>query len=410
MISFNDFNIPQGVIATKEIQNIFNIASERGETVYIPKGLYLTGTVNIGRASVYLEKGAILKGSANEEDYPPIGFVHNEMHQTKCLLWSWGAQNFKIYGEGTIDFSASEIYDMTKPIDRRYESDEFTEKQKNEAPRYYRWRPTQPMFFYGCKNITIEGITLTGATCWTVSFHKCQNILCENIKIDNALNIPNSDGLHFCGSKDVVIRNCNFSCGDDCIALSSITDWDEPCENFEICNCRCRSVSKAISIGYMHSIVRNVHIHDCEIYDTQRGIVVMSSKGTGIVENIRFENIKINTHIRVGNWWGNGEPIAVICGFHNYEGYMNPIPQRGAVINARNIAFKNIQCEGENIIGIYGDDNVENITFENVTFKKLPSENAYVKGERVIDIDPCQDRCEYPEDFEGFIYSQGVTA
>ncbi len=408
MLCFKDYNISQGVVATKEIQRIFDIASELGEMVCIPEGVYLTGTINIGRASIYLEKGAVLKGSAKEEDYPPIGYVHNEMYQTKCLLWSWGAQNIKIYGEGTIDFSAHEIYDMSRPIDSRYEGEDLTEEQRMEAPRFYRWRPTQPMFFHACKNITLAGITLTGAACWTVSFHKCSNILCENLKIDNDLNIPNNDGLHFCGSRDVIIRNCDISSGDDCIALSSITDWDEACENFEIYNCRCRSVSKALSIGYMHSIVRNVYVHDCEIYDTQRGISIMSSKGTGLVENIRFENLKIDTHIRVGNWWGNGEPIAFICGYHNYAGYRNPVPERDIAMNARNITFRNIDCEGENIIGIYGENNIENVTFEHITFKKIPSENAYVKGERVIDIDPCQDRCEYPEDFDGFIYTQGV--
>ena len=69
--------------------------------------------------------------------------------------------------------------------------------------------------------------------------------------------VPNDYGIHLCSCKGVVISDCNISGGDDCIALSGITNWEKPCEDVVITNCVLRSCSKAIVIGYIYSVVRN---------------------------------------------------------------------------------------------------------------------------------------------------------
>lgn len=70
----------------------------------------------------------------------------------------------------------------------------------------------------------------------------------------------NLRGASLCLEKGAIIRGCNVSAGDDCIALTCITDWNKPCQDFTISDCVLRSCSKAIVIGYMHSIVRNVTV------------------------------------------------------------------------------------------------------------------------------------------------------
>ena len=106
------------------------------------------------------------------------------------------------------------------------------------------------------------------------------------------------------------MRGCNISAGDDCIAISCITNWDKPCEDVVIADCILRSSSKAIVVGYMHSIVRNVNISNCVILDSNRSLCIMSSTD-GIVENVTASNLRLDTRCRAGNWWGNGEAVCI---------------------------------------------------------------------------------------------------
>mgnify|MGYP000299592976 CR=1 FL=1 len=39
----------------------------------------------------------------------------------------------------------------------------------------------------------------------------------------------------------VIVRGCNISAGDDCIAISCITNWDKPCEDVVIADCILRN-------------------------------------------------------------------------------------------------------------------------------------------------------------------------
>jgi len=49
----------------------------------------------------------------------------------------------------------------------------------------------------------------------------------------------------------------------------------------------------------------------------------MAIPGTGLAEHILVQNVRIETRVRAGNWWGNGEAIALLATYHvlpNYEG------------------------------------------------------------------------------------------
>lgn len=404
-LNLKDYQVKQGVLQTKEIQAVLDEATEKGGlTVVIPSGEYITGTLNLGGASLYLEKGAVLKGSEALEDYYDNGFRHDELHETICLLYSMDHNDITISGEGVIDMNGTAFYDMNS-IDVPEDGHVYSEEQKSECTRTIMQRPTQPVFFYNCHRVTMEKIKLVNAPCWTVSFHRCSDIRFTDITIDNHLQLPNNDGVHFCGCKNVFVRGCNIKAGDDCIAISGITDWDEPCDNIVISDCVMMSCSKALSIGYMHSIVRNVTITNCVIYDSQRGISFMSSKGTGLVEHVLIENVRVHTKVHAGNWWGNGEPICLMATFHHNSHCLKPMPVRNRKINIRDIRFKNISCSGENIIGVIGsDENIQDVFFEGISFERLPSKNRYLKGERCIDISPSQERADVPEDVSDFIY------
>ena len=65
--------------------------------------------------------------------------------------------------------------------------------------------------------------------------------------------MSSSNVCHSKACKGVIISDCHISSGDNCIALSSITNWEKPCEDIVITNCVLRSCSKAIVIDYIYS-------------------------------------------------------------------------------------------------------------------------------------------------------------
>lgn len=406
-LNLADYGIEQNKVETAKIQKVFDEAKEHGGlTVVVPKGTYIAGTLNIWNASIYLEKGAVLKASPDLADYVDNGFVHNEMKKTVSFLYAMHEEDICISGEGTIDLSGNAFYEMDVADVPDY-GVEFSEEQKAECTRPIKNRPTQPIFFYDCHNITIKDIKIQDAPCWTMSFHACEDIRILDVLIKNNMIIPNNDGMHFCGSKNVIIKGCNITAGDDCIALSAITDWDRPCENFVISDCIMRSVSKSIVFGYIHSMIRNVTMSNCVIYDSQRGICFMALKGTGLIEHILIENVRIDTHVRAGNWWGNGEAVELLALEHNYDGYLNPAPDRNLPVTIRDIRFKNLSCTSENVIAVIGEDNIEDVSFDGLYFEKKKSANRYLKGDRVIDVSPARVKVEVPEDGEYWLYSAG---
>lgn len=408
-LNLADYGILQNEIQTQQIQRVFDEADRLGGLpVVFPRGTYITGTVDIKGASVYLEKGSVWKGSENLEDYRPNGFAHNEMHQTTCLIYSMHHDHISISGSGTIDLSGDAFYDLNDLNSPEYSTD-LSEEQLAECPRKNVGRPSQPIFFYQCRDIVMDGITICNAPCWTVSFHDCENIRLTYLTIRNRTNLPNNDGMHFCGSRNVVIHGCNITAGDDCIALSSITDWNKACERFVISDCILTCSSKAIVLGYSHSIVRNITISNCMIYDSHRGICVMTIPGTGLIEHVLIQNVSIETRVRAGNWWGNGEAVAVFAAYHELLSYEGTQPEKRFDVSIRDIRFSNVSCISENAIAVIGEqDCVEDIQFDNLYFEKKESANRYIKGDRRIDVSPSRHIYDIPEGGEYWLYVHGA--
>ena len=405
-LNLKDYDIQEFVPQTDEIQRVIDEADQKKLPVIIPAGCWVSGTLNLRSASLYLQKGAVLKASEDIRDYPVLDYTHNEMIQVTSFLYSMNAEGLRIGGEGTIDLSGDAFYDMDAPNIPECGIPLLPE-QRAECPRLIGKRLTQPIFFSNCMDVIILDIHIRNASCWTMSFNGCEDILVLDVTIRNNPVLPNNDGMHFCGCRNVIIRGCNISAGDDCIALSGITDWNRPCENVTISDCILKSVSKAIVLGYMHSIVRNVTITNCVITDSQRGLCFMSSKGSGLVEHVVVSNLRIDTHIRAGNWWGNGEAIELMALEHHNSNYLNSDIVRDLPANIRDIQMMNICCTSENVIALVGDDNIEDIRIDGLSFEKKDSVNRYLKGDRTIDVSPSQRRVELPPDGEYWLYQTG---
>ena len=394
--NIRDYGAQEGMMNTTQIQAAFDAADKEQGTVIIPAGTYKSGTINMKNASLYLEKGACLLGSGKIEDYKENGFIHNEMGGVLSLLYSMNSTGVHISGEGLIDLNGDAFYikgDWDVPASKV----PFTQAQKEECTLKKGKRPNQPLFFYNCEHMCVKDIRIIGAPSWTMAFIECKDVRVTDLTIDNSLSVPNSDGMHFCSCDGVQVRGCNVSAGDDCIAVTAATNWEKPCERVTISDCIFRSCSKAISLGYMHSIVRDVVVSNCVVYESNRALVVMSCAGTGLVENITVSNLRLDTRIRAGNWWGNGEPVCIMGTYHNNEHYSEKVPERNFPVNVRNMLFQNLICSGENVMAVIGKaGSVENIRFENVSFELKDSANMPLKG-RCVDLAPGEQTAIMPD-------------
>jgi polygalacturonase len=392
-----DYGAQKEALSTAQIQAAIDAACAVRGGVLIPSGTFMSGTVNLKGVSLYLEKGAVLKGSPDINDYPFYGFVHNEMGNVLSLLYCKDSENVSISGEGTIDLSGGAFFDFNRRSIPSNSKVPFTEKQIAECTVCYEQSPNKPILFRHVKRLTIRGIRITDAPCWTMSFIECEDIKVSDLTIDNDLSIPNNDGMHFVCCKDVIVRACTISTGDDCIAMTGITDWNKPTERIIISDCLLRSCSKAISIGYMHSIVRDITITNCIVRESNRAVVLMASAGTGLIENVTISNLRLDTRIRAGNWWGNGEPVCIMGTWHNHDDYRDSPPEKRFSVSIRNVLFQNLICSGENVIAVIGENkSVRDIYFDRILFELKDSDNLALKG-RTVDLSPGTQIAQLPD-------------
>lgn len=401
----NEINyILNEIDSTKRIQSkIDEIHSYGGGILKICRGEYKIGTIELkSNITLFLETGSILKAHDDLENFKEIGYFHNEMGNVRSIIYCMNGENIHIEGNGKIDLNGTIHFDQNRPNIKNDKAEFMTMEQIQEAPWKFDGRINQPIFFKSCKNVTVKGIEIINSPCWTLTFVECINLLMNSIIINNHPNIPNNDGMHFCSCKDVIISDCNINAADDCIAISAITDWNKPSENFVITNCILRSFSKALSIGYMHSIIKNVMISNCNILSSNRGFSIMSSSSSGYVENVNVTNCHFETKVRSGAWWGNGEPIYIMGLYHH--SYTQTV-DRNWDINVRNINFSNITCSSENAIAIIGNNhNIENINFRDITIEIKESDNLNIKG-KIVDLEPAKQIPTLPEDDKIYYYA-----
>lgn len=411
MISLHQFGaVGDGkTLCTECFRQAIAAAKATGEAVNVPAGVYLTGTIDLKGVSLHLEAGAVIKGSPNREDYPVMPFRHNELGDLQALLVCLEGENVVIDGAGTIDLNGASFYDFTKPIVPESRVP-FTEAQKAECTMTHTWRPSQSIFFHKIRGVTVQGITVLDAPCWTFSFNECTNVKVLGLTVDTDWNVPNDDGMHFCSCDGVLVSDCHITSGDDCIAVSGITNWAKPCENIVITNCVLRSCSKAIVLGYIYSHVKNVLIENVVIQESNRGLCFMCNDECGLVENVRAHNMVIDTRVRAGNWWGNGEAVFLMALKHDHSIPAEQKPVRETPVNLRNIVLSGITCVSENAIGAVGTgSNIQDVILSDISVERKAPQNLPLKG-NTFDVAPAHDVIEVPEDCAVYLKNApGVT-
>ncbi len=153
---------------------------------------------------------------------------------------------------------------------------------------------------YRCRNILIEGITIQNSPMWEIHPVLSSNVTVRGVKIST--HGPNNDGCDPESSRDVLIEDCVFDTGDDCIAIKSGRDNDgrrvaTPSENIIVRNCTMKDGHGGVVIGSeISGNCRNVFVENCHMDspNLDRAFRFKSNaRRGGIVENVFARNIEI---------------------------------------------------------------------------------------------------------------------
>ncbi len=360
-------------LSTANIQKaVDKCAADGGGTVTVPRGTYLVGTVNLkSGVELRLERGATLVASTDLSDYQK----HND--GLAGVLYTEDAENVALTGDGCIfgrgmEFmyadSAKVIAGPVLQYARQKENLRHVEEGIGDGPLHPKDRFNQMIVFSNCRNVRIEGVTCKDSPYWCYLVVHCEKVRVHGITIDNNLLIPNSDGLDIISSSDVLVSDCDISCGDDAIVLAGYA-WHfgdpgfrhirKPVRNINISGCNLRSRSSAIRIGgWDQNAMSDFNLSNINIYDSNCGIGICIRDSAGL-SNVNFSNFNISTRLHTGDWWGNGEPVK-----------LSVIRDRESVPGAvRNIHFSNFNTTGQNSILFYAspEATVENITLTDFT-------------------------------------------
>jgi polygalacturonase len=217
--------------------------------------------------------------------------------------------------------------------------------------------------FYLCKNVLIEGVTITNSPMWIIHPVRSENVIVRGVTVNS--HGPNNDGCNPESCRDVLIENCMFDTGDDCIALKSGRNADgrrlnAPCENVVVRNCTMKDGHGGVVMGSeMSGGIRNVFVEDCvmDSPNLERAIRLKSnSLRGGYLENMFVRNLRV----------GQVSDAVVRINLH-YANEVGDFPP-----TVRNIYVQNVTAEKSNYPFYFrGLENryIENVVIENCTFR-----------------------------------------
>ena len=321
-----------------------------GGTVLVPEGNWLTGAIHLENdIRLHLAKGAVLLFSQDFDDYLPLVLSRHEgmdCMKYASFVYASGKTNIAITGEGTLEGQAKPWWQRDKEL-RLLDPRSLEQMAKENVPAAQRIAHLRPAFFQpiNCRNVLVEGVTFRYGAFWTIQPTYCENVIVRGVKIVTAGeygHAPNGDGIDVDSSRNVLIEHCDFSTGDDCVALKSGRAEDglrvaKPLENVVIRHCRMGEGHGGVTVGSETSGgIRNVYAYDCAFIGTDRGVRVKTARGRGAaIENLWFEHLTMD---KIKN-------EAILLHMLRYTPRFPAFPVTETTPRLRHLHFRNITCE-----------------------------------------------------------------
>ncbi|MDC7681645.1 glycoside hydrolase family 28 protein, partial [Asticcacaulis sp. BYS171W] len=318
-----------------------------GGRVVLPSGVCLTGPIRLrSKVELHVPKGTRLKFIPEPARYLPVvptRWEGVELMGYHPLVYAYGEHDIAVTGGGILDGSADDKtwWPWKGPwADGKFSDTPIAERQAGDRTRLFdmaeRGVPVvervfgegsrlRPPFFqpYLCKNVLFEGVTVVSSPFWLLHPVLCDSVTFRGVTCDS--HGPNNDGCDPESCTDVLIDNCTFNTGDDCIAIKAGRNADgrrvaKPCENLVIRNCLMKDGHVGVAIGSeMTGGVRNVYVQDCTMdsphLSQALGIKTNGYRG-GVVEDIHMTRIKVGrvdkTFLQIWLYYEEGEGGAFV--------------------------------------------------------------------------------------------------
>ena len=389
----------------KAIQKAIDKCSKNnGGKVIVPANMtFKTGAIHLkSHVNLEIQEGAVLKFVFQPEIYPIVetSWEGLDCYNLSPCIYAFQQTDIAITGKGTIDGGGSRETWWPWCGAEKFGWKPGMIAQKNEArPRLLKngedgvpmtdekGNPTkertfgqkdglrpQLVNFTQCQRILIENVTLLDSPFWVIHPLKSQDITVRGVHINN--DGPNGDGCDPESCDRVLIENCFFNTGDDCIAIKSGRNRDGreramPSQNIIIRYCEMKNGHGGVVIGSeISGGAKNIFAHDCVMdspnLDRVLRIKTNSCRG-GIIEDIYVKDVKVGQC---------GESVLKI----NLDYEHNEICCRGNYPTVHNVLMENVTCEksryGVQIIGLEEDTFVHDITVRNCRFNGVQQGNT----------------------------------
>ena len=368
-----------------------------GGRVVVPAGEFVTGAIELkSGVNLHVSQGATIRFTRDQSRYPVVftRWEGMELMNFSPFIYAFEQQDIGVTGQGVIDGAADCEHwwpwkGRTECGWRKGEANQDADRnrlfemvergvpvgQRVFGPGHY----LRPMFIqpYRCANVLIEGVKLVKSPMWQVHPVLCRNVTVKDLSM--TADGPNTDGCNPESSTDVLIANCEFNTGDDCIAIKAGRNADGrrvrvPTENVVIQKCRMRDGHGAITIGSEASAgVRNVFVEDCRL-DSPRLDIAVRIKNNAMrgstVERVFARNLEI----------GQVAQAALAIDFYYEEADKGPYPPV-----VRNIALEKITMNrAEHALYLRGFANapIRGVSLTDCDFRNVAKANVleHVEG------------------------------
>jgi polygalacturonase len=400
-----DFDITKyGAVAEKDCTDAIRKAiaacsAAGGGRVMVPSGVFLTGAIHLeSNVNLHVSEGATLRFSRDPQAYMPV--VYTRWEGTECMsfspfIYAFEKTNIAVSGTGTLDGQADCDHwwpwkgrtncgwkkgDPNQDPDRNALMAAGDKNVPVKERIFGEGHYLRPYFLqpYRCTNVLIEGVKIVNSPMWEINPVLCRNVTVRNVTIDT--HGPNNDGVDPESCTDMLVENCTFSTGDDCMAIKSGRNVDGrrvnvPTANLIIRNCNMKDGHGGVSIGSEASGgVRNVYVENCNMSspNLERALrIKTNSYRGGAIENIYFQDVTV----------GQVAEAVIEIDFFYEEGEGGPFKP---VVN--NVVVSNVTCQ-KSKHGIYlrgyKDAPIRGLTMTDCTFNNAAQGNFLESVESV---------------------------
>ena len=386
----------------KAINRVISLVSKKGGgKVIIPKGIWNTGAIELkSHVNLVLEEGATLHFAFEPKLYP---LVRTSWEGLACwnyspCIYAYKATDIAITGKGTIDgggnndtfwqWNGSPRFGykegVTKESQKLGSRSKLLKMAEDGVPfderkfgMGYGLRP-QLVNMVHCERILIKDVKMINSPFWVIHPLLSKNITVDGVYVWN--EGPNGDGCDPEACENVLIQNCVFHTGDDCIAIKSGRNndgrlWNQPSRNIIIRNCKMEDGHGGVVIGSeISGGCENVYAENC-VMDSPHLERILRIKTNncrgGQVQNINMRNVVV----------GQCKEAVVKINL-DYE--RKEICYRGFEPIVNNVNVENVTCQksdyGVLIVGRDSLENVYDINIKNCKFNGVVKEPVKITG------------------------------